>query len=247
MVNEPAIVFDQAVVGYHLRQRNEIILSELNFALEHGELVGAVGLNGSGKSTLLRSIAGLQPVLSGRILIEGKTVSAHTSNGLAKKVAVVLTERIGGFNLNVTDLVATGQMPYTDGFHRLEESHRRAIKNAMDRCGVSTYSEKNVAELSDGMFQKTMIARAMAQQTPVMLLDEPTAFLDYASRHVLFQLLKDLCRDEKKCVMVTSHDLDLLLKYCDKILIVRNGSATLCTVGSAKNDPGFMEIAGGYL
>jgi iron complex transport system ATP-binding protein len=247
MVNETAISFKDVSVGYQHRHGNETILSNLNISLAHGELVGAVGLNGSGKSTLLRSIAGLLPVLDGKILVEGRSIDDYSTLVLARKVSVVLTEKVGGFNLTVHDLVATGQMPYTDAFHRLQEAHIQIIDKAIARCGVSSYRHKSVSQLSDGMFQKAMIARSLAQQTPVMLLDEPSAFLDYASRHALFQLLRQLSVEEKKCIMVTSHDLDLLLKYCHKILIIREGSAMLCDVNAALSEPGFKEITGGYL
>ncbi len=121
------------------------------------------------------------------------------------------------------------------------------ICKAISACGIIEHQHKLLSELSDGLFQKTMIAKSIAQQTPIMLLDEPSAFLDYASKHELFRLLKTLCADQKKCVIVSSHDLDLILKYCNKVLLVKDASATLIPTDLARGHEIFTELSGGYL
>jgi iron complex transport system ATP-binding protein len=206
-----------------------------------------VGLNGVGKSTLLKSLCGLIPLVSGEILIEQKPISDFLPNDLAKKISVVLTEKIGGFNLTAYDVVAAGQMPYTNAFNRLEKKHTVIIDEAIKICGISNHQQKLLNELSDGLFQKTIIAKALAQQTPIMLLDEPSAFLDYASKHELFLLLKKLVDTQNKCILVSSHDLDLLLNYCDKLLIISDHKTELIATQNAKTNSAFIEIGGGFI
>lgn len=241
------MTLDAAAAGYRRRSGDLPVLEGLNFSLEAGKLVVLAGLNGSGKSTLLRSLAGLQPLLKGKIMVEGKNMAHMDRQELAKKIAVVLTERPSGFNLRVRDVVAAGQMPYTGMFNKLNKQQSDAVEDAARRCGVSGYMQLPLHELSDGMFQKTMIAKAVAQQTDVLLLDEPAAFLDYASRHQLFSLLKDLAVRDRKCVLISSHDLDLALQYCDNILFVSSGQARLLNPEDALQDEAFIQMTGGYL
>jgi len=166
---------------------------------------------------------------------------------LAKRISIVLTEKISGFNLTAYDAVTAGQMPYTNAFHQLTEENRRIVDAAIDTCGIKQHAHKLLNELSDGLFQKTMIAKALAQQTPVMMLDEPSAFLDYASKHDLFLLLKRLAGQDNKCILVSSHDLDLLLKYCNRLLVVSGGKAEMIAVSEARQHAAFKEIGGGFI
>lgn len=234
-------------LGYKKSGKDLVILNELNFDFYAGDFVGIVGLNGVGKSTLLKSLCGLLPVLGGEIRIDSGNIAVTPLAQLSKKIAVVLTDKIGGFNLTAYDVVAAGQMPYTNSFNQLKPEHVSVIKAAIETCGITSHQHKPVNELSDGLFQKTIIAKAIAQQTPVMLLDEPSAFLDYASKHELFLLLKNLSENENKCVLVSSHDLDLLIKYCSKLLVIAPGSVELIPVGTARQNKAFMQIGGGFL
>lgn len=234
-------------LGYETSRDRTVVMESLNLEIHEGELVGIVGLNGSGKSTLLKTLCGLLPALSGEIRLGNVNLSELTLSELAQKVAVVLTEKIGGFNLTAYDVVAAGQIPYTNSFHQLTEEHQAVIHWAISLCGLKQHQHKLTSELSDGLFQKTIIAKALAQQTPVLLLDEPSAFLDYASKHELFLLLKKLVMEEQKCVLVSSHDLDLLLTYCHKLLVVDDGKTELINVKDARNNPGFMKIGGGFI
>ena len=247
MEKKECIVFKNATLGYKKSNQNITVLNNINLNFYTGELVGIVGVNGVGKSTLLKSISGLLPLLNGKILIDGKPVNDYVLNDLAKKIAIVLTEKIGGFNLTAYDAVAAGQMPYTNSFNRLEKENLHIIEVAIKTCGIQNHQHKLLNELSDGLFQKTIIAKALAQQTPVMLLDEPSAFLDYASKHELFLLLQKLSLDENKCILVSSHDLDLLLKYCTKLLVISESTIELIPVSEAKNNKAFLEIGGGFI
>jgi iron complex transport system ATP-binding protein len=233
--------------GYRKNNRELEILKGVELEAKAGDFIGIAGLNGSGKSTLLRSICGLLPVLSGEILINGTNIRTVAQTELAKKIAIVLTEKIAGFNLTSFDAVAAGQIPYTNIFNKLEERHLKVIHSAIEACGLTEHHPKLLSELSDGLFQKTMIAKAIAQQTPIMLLDEPSAYLDFASKHELFMLLQKLALQQEKCVMVSSHDLDLILKYCNKILLVKNSTIEMIGVNEARGHKVFEELSGGHL
>lgn len=246
-MSKAAIKINNACLGYKNNNQNIEILKNIHLECLSGDLIGVAGINGSGKSTLLRSVCGLMPVLSGEILLNQKSIDQYSKNELAKIISIVLTEKISGFNLNCFDTVAAGQMPYTDLFNKLSTEHLEVINKAIAVCGLNDHQEKLLSELSDGLYQKTMIARAIAQQTPIMLLDEPTAFLDYASKHELFLLLKKLCVQENKCIVVSSHDLELMMKYCKKILLVKDHQVELIETSEVNSHPVFKELSGGYL
>lgn len=247
MDKKECIVLKDATLGYKKTNANISILKNINLTFYTGDFVGVVGVNGVGKSTLLKSLCGLLPVLEGKIFIDQQPITELLLNELAKKIAIVLTEKIGGFNLTAYDAVASGQMPYTNSFNRLEKENQIIIDEAIKTCGITIHQHKLLNELSDGLFQKTIIAKALAQQTPIMLLDEPSAFLDYASKHDLFILLKKLADKENKCVLASSHDLDLLLKYCNKLLVISNTSIELIPVLEARTNKVFLEIGGGFI
>jgi len=247
MEKKECIVLKEAALGYKKNNANIDILKNVNLHFYAGDFIGIVGLNGVGKSTLLKSLCGLLPLLNGELLIDGRKVTELLLKDLAKKISIVLTEKIGGFNLTAYDAVAAGQMPYTNSFNRLEKENLDVINEAIKTCGITDHQHKLLNELSDGLFQKTIIAKALAQQTPIMLLDEPSAFLDYASKHDLFLLLKKLSTNENKCILVSSHDLDILLKYCSKLLIVSNNSIELIPVEEARTNKAFIEIGGGFI
>ncbi len=247
MEKAPRISIRNATLGYRKKGKSVPVLQTLNLDFFDGELVGIAGLNGIGKSTFLKSISGLLPLLEGQICIEGQDITTLSLEALAKKTAVVLTEKITGFNLSAYDVVAAGQIPYTNAFHQLKPEHRQVIESAIATCGIGSHQHKLLGELSDGLFQKTIIAKALAQQTPVMLLDEPSAFLDYASKHELFLLLKKLSEQERKCILVSTHDLDLSLKYCHRLLVIASETAELIPVADARQNKAFMAIGGGFI
>ncbi len=243
---QPSISIKKITLGYRKGTEVTSLLADLEVQFFKGELIGIVGKNGVGKSTLLKSVAGLLLPLKGTIMLEGRDIQSLSLSELSREVAIVLTDRVSGFNLNTYDLVAAGQMPYTNSFHQLHEEHHRVIEAAVKQCDLEAYREKPLHELSDGLFQKASIARAIAQQTPVLLLDEPTAFLDFASKHKLFILLKELS-SSGKTVLVSSHDLELIGRYCDKILAVDENETALLPVSEMKTHAFFKKITGGYL
>jgi len=247
MRNECIIELINASLGYKTQALALPVLNKLNLRFYPSDFVGVVGLNGIGKSTLLKSLCGLLPLLSGEIKIEQRLLTTMLLDEIAKKIAVVLTEKIGGFNLTAFDLVSAGQIPYTNSFHTLNKENYLIIEEAIKTCGLSNHQHKLLNELSDGLFQKTIIAKALAQQTPIMLLDEPSAFLDYSSKHDLFLLLKNLSEQQNKCVLVSSHDLDLLLKYCNKLLVISENETQLISTSDAQINQAFLSIGGGFI
>lgn len=244
MVDQSYIQFTNVQMGYAPKH---VIVRANEINLKRASLIGLVGLNGTGKSTMLRSMAGLQNVLAGEIKIGGMPLIHFERSALARKLAIVLTEKVSGFNLKVEDVVASGQMPYTDVWHQLNASQISLVQEAMKFTGVDAYAKMDMSDLSDGMRQKTMIAKALAQNTEALLLDEPSAYLDFASRHQLFQLLKQMAVEQGKCIVLSSHDLDLVLRYCDELLIIDEGLVQQVSIAEARTNRAFRKIAGDNL
>lgn len=234
-------------IGYVSGASTKVVYDKLKVNFETGMLIGIIGKNGLGKSTLLRTIAGLQQRLKGEIVIDEVDIDQMPKVGLAKKIGVVLTEKVGGFNLNVLDLVSMGRVPYTNSFNQIDDNDQKIIDECIDVCGLNEYRLTPLAELSDGLFQKTMIAKGLAQQTPILLLDEPTAFLDFPSKHQLFELLKKVCSESNKCIITSSHDIELILKYCSHLFIMSDDSEFEFTQTSLhKSSALFHKVTNGY-
>jgi iron complex transport system ATP-binding protein len=187
---------------------------------ECGEMVALLGRNGTGKSTLLRAIAKLGEVAKGDIIVDGKAISDIDIRTFARLVAFVNTERIDIDSMRAYDLVAIGRSPYTDWMGRLTKEDRAIIERSMQITGVDKFADRMVETLSDGECQRVMIARALAQDTPVILLDEPTAFLDLPNRYELCTLLSRLAHDEGKLIVFSTHELDIALTLADSIALV---------------------------
>lgn len=196
------------------------LISGASACFEHGSLVALLGRNGTGKSTLLRAIARLGRVQAGEIRVEGETLDTIPAATLARKIAFVNTERVDADALSVHDLVAIGRSPYTDWMGRLTGEDEAKVVRAMEVAGISAMAERRVDTLSDGECQRVMIARALAQDTPAILLDEPTSFLDLPNRYELCTLLRRLAHDENKCVIFSTHELDIALSLADSIALV---------------------------
>ena len=187
---------------------------------ECGEMVALLGRNGTGKSTLLRAIAKLGEVAQGEIIVDGKAISEIDIRTFARLVAFVNTERIDIDSMRAYDLVAIGRSPYTDWMGRLTNEDREIIERAMQITGVDKLADRMVETLSDGECQRVMIARALAQDSPVILLDEPTAFLDLPNRYELCMLLSRLAHNEGKLIVFSTHELDIALTLADSIALV---------------------------
>ena len=187
---------------------------------ECGEMVALLGRNGTGKSTLLRAMAKLGDIAEGEILVDGKSIADIDIRTFARLVAFVNTERIDIDSMRAYDLVAIGRSPYTDWMGRLTKEDREIIERSMQITGVDKLADRMVETLSDGECQRVMIARALAQDTSVILLDEPTAFLDLPNRYELCTLLSRLAHDEGKLIIFSTHELDIALSLSDSIALV---------------------------
>lgn len=211
------ITLKNLVVGYpdgrHTRQLNHAANEEAH----DGMLTCLIGANGAGKSTLLRTIAGFQLPLEGTVLLGGDDVRALSPRQRAERMAVVLTDRPDVMCTTVWEMVATGRAPFTGFWGRLSGKDRGIVTRSLRLVGIEWMADRTVASLSDGERQKVMIAKALAQQTPVILLDEPTAFLDYPSRVEVMQLLLNIAHEEHKTVLLSTHDLDLALQTADRL------------------------------
>ncbi|WP_300921506.1 ABC transporter ATP-binding protein, partial [uncultured Duncaniella sp.] len=193
------------------------LLDKVNTSFGKGQLTALIGRNGSGKSTLLRAIAGLNRQYSGDIILDGKDIRSLTPDRLARSLAFVTTERTRIPNLRCEDVVAIGRAPYTNWIGRMREIDRHIVSDAIRSVGMEGYAGRTMDTMSDGECQRIMIARALAQDTPVMLLDEPTSFLDMPNRYELVSLLRTLAHKKAKCVLFSTHELDVALRMCDSI------------------------------
>ncbi len=247
VTNSPAIKLIDADFGYTKSSKTTSVLTNCNIELNFGDFVTVIGNNGSGKSTLLKSIAGLNPILKGEIVINQTNINNLSYPQLSELVSIALTQKISGFNLTCYDFVAMGQIQKSNLFNQLSNESKSIISHAISICKLTEHQHKLLNELSDGLFQKTVIAKCLAQQTPVMLLDEPSAFLDYSSKHELFLLLKELAITKNKCILVSTHELDLVLKYCSKIILVNANKINLLTVEEAKQSELFKKLSGGFI
>jgi iron complex transport system ATP-binding protein len=210
-------------VGYRTRRTRRAVLEHVNLAVDAGELVCLLGPNGIGKSTLLRTIARMQPPLWGSVELGGTDLRSVSQAELARRLGVVLTERVAVEALTVRQIVGLGRYPHSGWFGGLTERDRAAVDWAIDAVGARHLMDRDFSRLSDGERQRVMIARALAQEPAVLLLDEPTAFLDVPSRVELMGLLRQLTRERPLAVVVSTHDLELALRTADTIWLVMPG------------------------
>ncbi len=213
---------DNLSVGYKNGNRTTEIISGLNLQLNRGELVCLIGSNGIGKSTLLRTLSGTQAPLSGSIKIGHADISLCSRKELSRLISIVYTDRTLTGALTVEEVVGLGRQPYTGFFGRLDKNDKKIISSVLDEVGMLNKAQQYIATLSDGERQKTMIARALAQRTPIVILDEPTAFLDIASSIETMKLLHSLAHKYDKAILLSSHDICQSLTLADRLWLLRN-------------------------
>lgn len=218
------IEIKQLEIGYRSKRKQTSAFKGLNASFQSGSLIGLIGDNGVGKSTLLKTLTGYLKPLHGSVLIQGENLESLSFEKKATLISIVTTEKIGGFNLTVYDVVALGRTPYLSMFGKLMPDDIAVIERSLERLGLASLKDTLMEELSDGQRQKVMIAKSLAQETPIILLDEPTAFLDYTSKHKLFEDLKVVSLEEKKLIIVSSHDIDLMKKYMTKALYLKENN-----------------------
>jgi len=217
----PLLQINQLDIGYPGNtNESNTVLSDIDIQINAGELVCLLGANGTGKSTLLRTVAGLQPSLNGEIHIGNSNLKDLRANQLAQKISVVLTDSINVDRLTVYNLVSLGRFPHTTWLGKQSTEDKEKIDEAVKLVKIGHLTHRNISELSDGERQKALIAKALAQDTPLILLDEPTAFLDLPHRTEILHLLRNLSHEKGKGILLSIHDLDLALKISDRIILL---------------------------
>ncbi|MEB3033292.1 ATP-binding cassette domain-containing protein [[Mycobacterium] nativiensis] len=227
----PAVQLAGLAIGYRHRRRATTVATGLNAQARRGELTVLIGPNGAGKSTLIRTLAGLQPSLGGQVLLDGTDLTGLPRDELARRVAVVLTERIDPGLLSARELVGLGRIPHLGLGARLRPADEEIVDWALAATGAQHLASRPAAELSDGECQRVLTARALAQRPGLLVLDEPTAFLDVSSRAGLFGLLRKLARDQQLAVVLSTHDLELALRVADRVWLLDPAGTLVDTVG----------------
>ena len=219
----PLLKASRLSIGYKKGTKEEKTLAgPLELEIHPGQLICLLGQNGAGKSTLIRTLAGLQPLLSGTVETAGKNIAKLKPPERAKQLSMVLTDRVPSGNLTVYSIIALGRFPYTNWLGTLQPKDREIVQWAMQITDTTSFANRKLIELSDGESQKVMLARALAQDTPVIILDEPTAHLDLPNRITLMRLLHQLARSTGKGILLSTHDLDLALQTADEVWLLGN-------------------------
>lgn len=207
-------------IGYQSKKEKNIIAENLNLTFEEGKLISLVGGNGIGKSTLLRTLTGIQKPLAGKVMLNEKEIHHYESLALAQNLSLVLTEKLPPSNLSVFELIALGRQPYTNWLGKLSAEDLEKINQAIALTHIEHLIDKRHHEISDGQLQIVLIARALAQDTPLIILDEPTTHLDLFHKVSVFKLLKKLSQETNKCILFSTHDIDLAIQLSDEMIVM---------------------------
>ena len=229
----PLLQLNQVSIGYHTHGKPHIVQSDLTLTAREGELIALIGKNGCGKSTLLRSIASLQPIWEGVILLNGVDIHSLSPRKRARYLSVVLTGQQSVASFTVRELTSIGRDPYTGWLGSLTDEDREVISRAIAMTYLEGFGERNIHELSDGERQRVFIARALAQDTPLILLDEPTSHLDLPNRINIMLLLQKLARETGKTIFISTHDLETAMQVADKLWLMEQGKGI--TVGAPED------------
>ena len=216
----PAVAARGLAAGWFERKRPVALVTDVDLALPAGRFVALVGPNGAGKSTLLRTLVGMQPPVAGELALMGRALPTLSIEERARLAACVFTDRFDSGWFTVRDIVSFGRYPHTDARNRLSAADRRIVDDAIAEVGLAAFASRRFVELSDGEKQKALVARAIAQDSPLLVLDEPTAFLDAPARIEVFHLARRLAREKGKAVIVSTHDIDLALGSADELWLL---------------------------
>ena len=236
-MNQEGVKLQELSIGYRQNKEVRTVAEHINATIRPDELTCLIGANGVGKSTLLRTLSAFQPKLDGKVIVGGKDIDDYNAKELSRLISVVLTEKPDVSYMLVRDLVALGRSPYTNFWGRNTTDDLRIADEALALVGVSRLATRLADTLSDGERQKVMIAKALAQQTPIIYLDEPTAFLDFPSKVEVLLLLKRISQEQHKTIFLSTHDLELALQVADRIwLMDRDRGLTIGTPKELADD-----------
>ena len=210
------------------------VISDINIEVKSGQLTCLIGENGIGKSTLLKTLAGFLPKMGGDLLLDNRDIHSFSQRELARQVSIVLTQKPDVQNLTTEEIIGLGRSPYTGFFGRLRADDRAVVDDAITAVGIEKLRGRMIQTLSDGERQKVMIAKALAQQTPVILLDEPTAFLDFPSKAETFQSLRSMAHERDKLILLSTHDLELAVRFADCLLEVKDNALQAVSAADVK-------------
>lgn len=214
------VSLENIAIGYVKKKEKFVVQQNINSKIRKGELIGLIGQNGIGKSTLLKTLTKEIPLLEGKVTLEGVSISELSSLEKARKLSVVMTEKLPDSLLTVYEIIALGRQPYTNWMDHLTAHDHKLIQKSMEVTEIVDLATKLHTELSDGQLQRVQIARAIAQDTPIIILDEPTAHLDLYHTHMLFHLLRKLCSEEGKTILVSTHELHIALELVDRLWVM---------------------------
>lgn len=220
LVMKKVLNTDHLSIGYPTKKGNIVIAENLNLDFHEGKLITLIGANGIGKSTLLRTITGIQKPLHGKVYLNDRDIHSYQLQELAQQLSVVLTEKLPPSNLTVYELVALGRQPYTNWIGKMAPDDYEKVINAIELTNIEAIGYKKHFEISDGQLQKVLVARALAQDTPLIVLDEPTTHLDLHHKVSLFKLLKKLSKEMGKCILFSTHDIDLAIQLSDEMIVM---------------------------
>ena len=207
-------------IGYSNKKETTVVASQVTVSLEKGKLTALIGANGIGKSTLLRTLIGIQSPLSGKVFLKEKDIHSLDNLTLAQHLSVVLTDKLPQSNLTVFELIALGRQPYTNWIGKLTSADIAKVNEALELTQISHLANEKHDEISDGQLQIVLIARALAQDTPLIILDEPTTHLDLLHKVTLLKLLKKLTQETGKCILFSTHDIDMAIQLSDEMIIM---------------------------
>ncbi|QUB61574.1 ABC transporter ATP-binding protein [Prevotella melaninogenica] len=225
------ISLSQLSVGYSLPHP---VISDINLELQSGQLACLIGENGIGKSTLLKTLTGFLPKLKGSLLLGNRDIESFSQRELARQVSIVLTQKPDVQNLTIEEIIGLGRSPYTGFFGRLRAEDRKVVDDAIATMGIEKLRGRMIQTLSDGERQKVMIAKALAQETSIILLDEPTAFLDFPSKAETFLSLQRMAHERDKLILLSTHDLELAVRFADSLLEVKKGALQTVSASEVK-------------
>lgn len=217
-------------IGYQSSKNKKVICSAINFELKEGEIVCLLGRNGAGKSTLLKTIANMIPLLNGSISIHNSAYNELDTKEFAQKISIVLTESLPENSLTVYETIALGRQPYTNWLGKTSKKDNDIVRNAMLVTDTLELKQRYINQLSDGQLQRVMIARALAQDTPIILLDEPTSHLDIHHKLNVFKILKKIRTETKKTILISTHEINLALKNSDRLLLIHENNVSIGTL-----------------